>query len=161
MPNLIRDGQVCTDDLNIIAKGTASEASGRVLVNIDDWNNKTVSSHAKVVGLWFDSDQPPSLLESDPNQFGLIAINFPAFSDGRGYSYAHILRAQMGYTGELRAIGDVLRDQLFFLKRCGFNAFAVRADRDINQALDSLSDFGNTYQAAIDDSSPLFKKRWS
>ena len=89
----------------------------------------------------------------------VIAINFPVFSDGRGYSYARQLRDQFGFGGELRAIGDVLKDQLFFYQRCGFNSFAARADRDIDQALNSLNDFSVCYQATNDSTMPAFKKR--
>jgi sulfite reductase (NADPH) hemoprotein beta-component len=86
----------------------------------------------------------------------LIAIHFPVFSDGRGYSLARILREQMGYKGELRAIGDVLRDQLFLMRRCGFDSFEMRADRNAADALPGLTDFSFAYQrAVVDPSVPL------
>jgi uncharacterized protein (DUF934 family) len=68
------------------------------------------------------------------------------------------LRARLGYTGELRAIGDVLRDQLFYLQRVGFDAFEPRADRSIEDALKGLSDFSEVYQTSIDQKSPLFRR---
>ncbi|MFB1037435.1 MAG: DUF934 domain-containing protein, partial [Sinobacterium sp.] len=76
-----------------------------------------------------------------------------------GYSYARLLREKYGYSGELRAIGDVLKDQLFFYKRCGFDAFAMRADRDAGAAISSLKDFSDSYQVAVDQPEPLFKRR--
>ena len=81
------------------------------------------------------------------------------FSDGRGYSYAQLLSTQYGYSGELRAIGDVLRDQLFYLKRCGFNSFALREDQKIEEAVNNLSDFNETYQASSDNPKPLYARR--
>ena len=90
----------------------------------------------------------------DCNTLPLIAVNFPVFSDGRGYSYARQLREYYGYTGELRAIGDVLQDQLFFYHRCGFKSFAISSDRNVDDALNGLNDFSITYQSAIDVKQP-------
>ena len=89
----------------------------------------------------------------------LIAVDFPAFKDGRGYSTAWLLRSRYGWTGELRAIGDVLRDQMFFYKRVGFNAYAVREDKDIEEALIGLNDFSDVYSGSIDQPIPLFRRR--
>ena len=80
----------------------------------------------------------------------MVAVDFPKFADGRGYSIAYNLRARLGYTGELRAIGDVLRDQLFYMQRVGFDAFAVREDKNIHDALKGLTDFSEVYQASWD-----------
>lgn len=89
----------------------------------------------------------------------LIAVDFPTFRDGRGYSIATLLRSRYGWNGELRAIGDVLRDQLNYMRRCGFDAFAVRADKDIHDALKSFSHYSVRYQGAVDDPVPLFRRR--
>jgi uncharacterized protein (DUF934 family) len=88
----------------------------------------------------------------------VVAVDFPKFADGRGYSIAYNLRARLGYTGELRAIGDVLRDQLFYMQRVGFDAFAVRADKNIHDALKGLTDFSETYQSSWDQKNPLFRR---
>ena len=89
----------------------------------------------------------------------VVGVNFPKFTDGRGYSIATLLRSRYGFKGELRAIGDVLRDQLFYMRRVGFNAFAVRSDKDIQDAAQALTDFSETYQGAIDQALPLFRRR--
>ncbi|HYD63595.1 MAG TPA: DUF934 domain-containing protein [Noviherbaspirillum sp.] len=89
----------------------------------------------------------------------LIAVDFPSFRDGRGYSIATLLRTRYGWTGELRAIGDVLRDQLNYMRRCGFDTFAVRADKDIHDALKSFGHYSIRYQGAVDDPVPLFRRR--
>jgi uncharacterized protein (DUF934 family) len=104
------------------------------------------------------SDDPEAVREDLP-RLSLIAVSFPTFTDGRGYSTARILRERLGYRGELRAIGDVLRDQLFLMARCGFDTFALRADQDVSGALIAFKDFTVRYQAAVDEPLPLFRRR--
>ena len=111
------------------------------------------------VGVWLDPDQEPAELVDDFAALSLIAIDFPVFRDGRGYSIARLLRSRYGWSGELRSIGDVLRDQLFYMSRVGFDAFAVRADKDIHDALKAFGEFTVSYQAAQDEPNPLFRRR--
>jgi uncharacterized protein (DUF934 family) len=92
--------------------------------------------------------------------FALVAVNFPQFTDGRGYSSARLLRERYGWRGELRAIGDVFRDQLFYLARCGFDAFALRQGEDAQAALAAFDDFSDAYQTAADRPLPLFRRRF-
>ncbi|MEX2475572.1 DUF934 domain-containing protein [Marinobacter sp.] len=113
------------------------------------------------IGVWFDSHDEPELLEGLANELTLIAVNFPKFSDGRGYSIARLLRERFGYKNELRAIGDVLLDQLQFMKRCGFDSYALREDKDAAKAARSLNFFSQGYQAATDTDVPLFRRRAS
>jgi len=96
----------------------------------------------------------PQLLRLD-----LIAVDFPSFRDGRGYSIATLLRTRYGWNGQLRAIGDVLRDQLNYMRRCGFDAFAVRPDKDIHDAIKSFNHYSVRYQGAVDNPLPLFRRR--
>lgn len=88
----------------------------------------------------------------------LIGLAFPAFKDGRCYSFARLLRERYGYQGELRALGDILQDQIFPMARCGINAFAVRADHDPADAIDGLQDFTVKYQPAADEANPIFRQ---
>jgi len=88
-----------------------------------------------------------------------IEVNFPNFTDGRGYSIARLLRERHGYDGELRAVGDVQRDQLFYLARCGFDAFLLRKDEDAEDALAAFEDFSEAYQASVERPQPLFRRR--
>lgn len=113
------------------------------------------------IGVWFDSHDEPEILDGLVNELKLIAVNFPKFSDGRGYSIARLLRERFGYQNELRAIGDVLLDQLQFMKRCGFDSYALREDKDATKAARSLSFFSQGYQAATDTDIPLFRRRAS
>lgn len=88
-----------------------------------------------------------------------VEVNFPSFTDGRGYSIARLLRERYGYRGELRAVGDVQRDQLFYLAHCGFDAFLLRDGEDAQAALAALHDFSETYQATAERPQPLFRRR--
>ena len=88
-----------------------------------------------------------------------IAINFPGFGDGRGYSIARLLRERYGYKGELRAVGEVARDQLRAMAQCGFDAFQLRAGEDPQEALKAFGDFGEQYQATAAQPAPLFRRR--
>jgi uncharacterized protein (DUF934 family) len=85
-------------------------------------------------------------------------VQFPKFGDGRGFSTAALLRNRHGWRGELRAIGDVLRDQLFFMKRVGFDSFALRADRNVEEAVASLSDFSDSYQGSVEPHLPAYRR---
>jgi uncharacterized protein (DUF934 family) len=83
---------------------------------------------------------------ADLPRYKTIEIKFDAFTDGRGYSTAKLLRDRFAFTGELRAVGDVTIDQLFYLSRCGFDTFALRDDQDLALAKASLNSFSNSYQ---------------
>lgn len=105
-----------------------------------------------------DDDDLAAVAEQLPH-IGVIAVHFPKFTNGRGYSIARLLRGRYGYARELRAIGDILRDQIFYLSRVGFDAFELRADQDPQQALAALRDFSEPYQASSDQPVPLFRRR--
>ncbi len=134
-------------------------ASGKVIVPLKVWlaQRDTLQSRTDL-GVWFASDERPEVLKDDIQKFTVIAVDFPKFSDGRGYSTAYNLRARLGYTGELRAIGDVLRDQLFYMQRVGFDTFAPRSDRDMQDVLKGLTDFTEVYQTSLDQKLPLFRR---
>jgi uncharacterized protein (DUF934 family) len=110
------------------------------------------------IGVWFASNERAEDLQNDVKNLPVIAVDFPKFADGRGYSIAFHLRSRFGYRGELRAIGDVLRDQLLYMQRVGFDAYATRSDKDIIEALKGLDDFSIRYQASVDESQPLFRR---
>ena len=111
------------------------------------------------VGVRLGPDEEPDALAADLPELALVAIEFPRFTDGRGYSIARLLRDRLGYTGELRAIGHVLRDQLFYMKRCGIDSFELHPTKDLQQALEAFEEFSVTYQGAADDPRPLFRRR--
>lgn len=110
------------------------------------------------LGIWLSDIEGPEQIADDVDKFQLIALDFPKFSNGRSYSSAALLRTRYAYRGELRAIGDVLRDQMFYLARVGFDSFAIRADRSLQDALDALNDFSVMYQGSTDEPRPLFRR---
>lgn len=171
MPNLIKDKVVIDDNWTVLrlAKGETTETTetadtvtvpdGPVIVPLSVWQaQRSVLQQRPQLGVWLASDERPETLKDDLSAFQVIAVDFPKFADGRGYSIAYNLRARLAYTGELRAIGDVLRDQLFYMQRVGFNAFAVRADKNIHDALKGLTDFSEKYQTSWDEKNPLFRR---
>jgi uncharacterized protein (DUF934 family) len=90
---------------------------------------------------------------------GVIAINFPKFGDGRGYSIARLLRERYGFKGELRAVGEVARDHLHAMEQCGFDAFQLREGENPQEALTAFGDFTEHYQATTAQPLPLFRRR--
>lgn len=93
------------------------------------------------VGVWLGPEDEPEELTPALESLPVIAVHFSTFTDGRGYSQGRILRERMGYAGDLRAMGDILRDQIYLLHRCGFSSFALRADQSPEEALAALKDF--------------------
>ncbi len=89
----------------------------------------------------------------------VIAVAFPKFSDGRGYSIARLLRERHAYRGELRAVGAVARDLLQPMARCGFDAFLLREGENVEEALAAFADFSDCYQATVPEPRPLFRRR--
>lgn len=92
------------------------------------------------------------------DRLALIEVSFPSFRDGRGYSSARILR-EAGYSGELRAAGDVLVDQIAFMRRCGFDSFAPEAPIDAAVLAAALARYPAVYQPAADGAVPVWKRR--
>jgi uncharacterized protein (DUF934 family) len=165
MSEIIKNGQIVPDNWTILRLTEDQHAEiidvpqGNVIVPLAVWQAQHATlSVRKNVGVWLASSERADALKADVATLPVIAVDFPKFSDGRGYSIAYNLRTRLGFTGELRAIGDVLRDQLFYMQRVGFNTFVTRADRNIHDALKGLTDFSVSYQAAVDQKSPLFRR---
>lgn len=110
-------------------------------------------------GLLLAADEDPADIAADVDLCALIAVDFPKFSDGRGYSIGRLLRERYHFRGELRAVGDVLVDQLFYMHRVGFDAFCLRADQSVEAALKALATFSDSYQTAVDQPEPAFRRR--
>jgi uncharacterized protein (DUF934 family) len=110
------------------------------------------------LGVRVPSDKLPSDIP-DVGRLAVVAIEFPRFNDGRGFSIARQLRDRFGFRGELRAVGWVLRDQLFYMERCGFDAFELKPGKPLASALEAFNEFTATYQAAADDPRPLYRRR--
>ena len=138
---------------------TVTVPAGKIIVPLQVWlQQRDALQQRSEIGVWLATDERPEVLKEDVQKLSVIAVDFPRFSDGRGYSIAYNLRARLGYAGELRAMGDVLRDQLFYMQRVGFDAFAPRPDRNMEDALKGLSDFSDVYQTSFDQKQPLFRR---
>ena len=163
--DIIKGREIVADDWTVLRleEGLPAEAAvvpeGKVIVPLTVWQAQRASLASRAeIGVWLASDERPEVLKGELDKFAVVAVDFPKFTDGRGYSIAYNLRMRLGYTGELRAIGDVLRDQLFQMQRTGFDAFATRQDRSIHDALKGLTDFSEVYQASVDQKAPLFRR---
>jgi len=163
MPQLIKDRAVIDDRwilIRDVEQFGSAPAKTPLIVPLVFWRaQRDVLAARGDIGVWVAPNEDPAALANDVGLLPLIAVDFPQFTDGRGYSIGRLLREKYGYKGELRAIGDILRDQLYYLHACGFNAFALRADRDLGDALKGLTDFSDNYQSTVDQPVPLFRRR--
>ena len=148
MPSLIKDGVVVED----VWDGE--------LLSLEAYNGLMAdgAGPADNTAVQLEPGESPGDIAGDLNALPMVAIHFPVFTDGRGFSYARELR-QSGYRGEIRAVGYFMRDQLGYLARCGFNAFAFAEDTDLQAALASLGEFSEHYQADVLHPEPLFRRR--
>lgn len=145
--------------------GTVIPAAGKIIVPLSVFITRKAELETRIasneIGVWIDTHEVlESLMEnqSNLNTLPIIAVHIERFADGRIFSLGALLRTRYGFKNELRAFGDVLRDQLFFLKRSGFTSYLIRADRSAEDALASLKDFTKPYQGAVDNPNPVFKR---
>src|SRR5262245_52455256 len=122
---IIRDLAIVEDGFTHVADGAELPASGDIIVSLDRYRElrASLSQRTGKVGVRLRSDQEAKTLAEFLPEVALVAVEFPGFKDGRGYTTARLLRERFGWKGELRAVGDVMRDQMFYMLRCGFNAF--------------------------------------
>ena len=162
MPRLIRNRALAEDRYTLLrdAATLADVPDGvPVIVPLALWSERRVALIARgETGVWLAPADDPGTLAADVARLAVIAIDFPQFTDGRGYSHARLLRERFGYAGELRAIGDVGRDQLYYLAQCGFDAFAIPDGRDAAAAIAAFADFSDGYQATF-SRTPWFRRR--
>lgn len=166
MPKLIKDGAIVENTWALLAKPEGDATSvevpaGQVIIPFSVWNaQKEQLQNRTDVSVWLDSDETADLIGEEANRFPVIGLNFPIFMDGRAFSTARLLRERYGFKGELRAVGNFIRDQLCYLRRCGVNAFAfANPELDLEAAVKSLNDFQEYYQASVDQPLPLFRRR--
>jgi uncharacterized protein (DUF934 family) len=144
---------------------TEIPATGKIIVPLTVFIAKKDTLASRIdtgsTGIWLDTHETLESLISaidDINKLPIIAVHVERFADGRIFSLGTLLRMRYGYKNELRAFGDVLKDQLFFLKRSGFTSFDIRADRSAEDAITSLHDFSQPYQGAVDEPRPVFQR---
>ena len=166
MAKLIRNRRVVADNWLLLELGADGElpsvpAQGDVIVPLKVWltRHDALAVRQGHTGVWLDSNEAAETIAADLRRLPLIALRFPAFTDGRGYSSARLLRERYGFGGEIRAIGDVGRDHLLNMQRCGIDAFALREGEDVEQALAAFDELPATYQASVVEPLPLFRRR--
>jgi len=149
---LIKDGSLVDDPFTDVSGLDGIPATGAIIVSLDQWqaNRETLQTREEALGIRLRSDQSPEHIGEYADSFSVIALEFPAFRDGRAYSYARLLRERYGYEKELRAIGDVLLEQLHFMLRTGFDAFEIVGDDPITAYRTALQEFSVWYQPTGD-----------
>lgn len=125
-------------------------------VSFEDWRQNP-QAHADATALAISNDASIAGVACELHGFDVIILDFPSFKDGRAYSQARLLRERFNYTGEIRARGDVLRDQIYFMVRCGINAFEFASDKA--GADEALREFSFVYQPAADNAEPVWRRR--
>ena len=162
MPRLIRNRALAEDRYTLLREAaTVGDLPDGVpvIVPLALWSERRVALIARgETGVWLGPADDPFALAADVGRLALIAVDFPQLTDGRGYSHARLLRQRLGYSGELRAIGDVGRDQLYYLAQCGFDAFVIPDGRDAAAAIAAFADFTDGYQATV-ARAPWFRRR--
>jgi len=161
MAQLLKDHQVVEDQWLMVDEQVETLPCGDILLSVCQWQQfvDQLDQHNGKIGVWLEGNAEIEEIIESLLDLPLIAIKFPKFVDGRGFSLARLLRERYQYTGELRAIGEFIRDQLYLLKRCGFNAFQFSDNIDLSEAAKSLDDFSETYQVSTDQIIPLFRRR--
>lgn len=149
---LIRDRELSEDSWLYIEDGAPVPAEGGAIVSLERWRaeREQLSGRNAPIGVRLEADTAAGSLTDDMDRLDLIAVPFDQFKDGRGYSTARLLRERFGFTGELRAVGNVLRDQLAFLERCGFDSFEYAGGTEAAEALKAFDEIGVVYQTATD-----------
>jgi uncharacterized protein (DUF934 family) len=158
---LLKDKKLVKDDPWVyVADNQPIPESGDVIVGYARWDREDgdLSKRNGRLGLRIDPEDDLLQVITHLPKVSVLAISFPKFGDGRGYTKARLLRERYKYQGELRAVGEVLGDQLFFMLRCGFDSFELAAGKDVELALRCFDDFSVTYQAATDDPRPLYRR---
>lgn len=156
---LINQTQVLNNEWTVI-EGTDIPADGKVIIELVTFLSQTESLLKRGnVAVLLKGDDQPEQLAAHLSQLPLVCVNFPAFTDGRGYSIARLLRERFDYQGDIRALGDVLIDQLFFMRRCGISSYLLKDGLNAEKALGYFKTIGETYQTAVDEPQPLFRRR--
>ena len=153
---IIRDRRIVSDHwLHVPEAEPVDEApaAGDVIVTLEYWQAHKVEllTRGTGVGVRLGAAERVEELADDLQHLDLVALEFAAFTEGRGYSQARLLRDRYRYGGEIRAVGDVSRDRLHFMERCGINAYELREDGDLENALKAFAEISDAYQPALDD----------
>ncbi len=146
---IIKDRQIIDNTWTFIADDVGLK-NGDISVSLNRWkkDKELIANRDGRTGVRLSSTDDIAVLASDLNTIDLIELDFPAFTDGRAFSQAHLLRDRYHYQGEIRAIGSFMADQVFYLSSVGVNAFQLKTEKELDTALSSLNDFSVRYQTS-------------
>jgi uncharacterized protein (DUF934 family) len=149
---LLQHGALQPNNWRFVGDDAAIPADGPVTVSLKRWQaeSEILRGRNSAVGVRLKNDEQALSLGEDVHRLSLIEVEFPKFTDGRAFSQARILRDKLGYQGELRAIGRILRDQYLYMTRCGIDAVELPDDKPIDGYLAALQEFSAWYQPASD-----------
>lgn len=158
---LIKDGAIAADQFIDVSAAESIPEDGNIIVSLDQWleNLDALIARRSPLGIRLRSNQHPEVIADDLDHFAVIALEFPVFKDGRAYTYARLLRERWGFGGELRAVGDVLLEQLHYMQRVGFNAFDLDSVDPLKDWQTAASEFSTWYQATGDGRLPARELR--
>ena len=165
MPKLIKleDGRPAwaEDAFLVVADEDPTPGQGGGILSLARFQaeGETLLAAGRAVGVKLEADQAVEGLAYDLPRLAVVALNFPRFRDGRQYSQAAVLRQRLGFRGEIRAVGDVLREQAHFMARVGFDAFAFNDDTTPESLAHVMGRFRHVYQRAQDERTPIFVER--
>lgn len=161
MPEVIRNRRIEHDPFVRVEslEGIADDADILVPLSLFTAQREALEVRSGRLGVWLETSEEPEAVASVLAHLDLVAIHFPSFVDGRGHSLARLLRERYGFKGEIRAVGDVFKESLFYLSRCGFDAFVLRPGEIVDEALKGFDVFTEAYQASVERPAPLFRRR--
>jgi uncharacterized protein (DUF934 family) len=167
-PRILRKGSIVEDDWIVLQdglaeqrEGEAEDPAGGMIVPLPRWRSERAAllSAGTALGVLLPNTEDVEAVYPEIGDRPLVALQFPTFADGRALSQAVVLRTRLGFTGELRAIGDITRDLVFWLGRCGFDAIVPRLDQDLEACRLALVELRVSYQAAADGRTPAWIQR--
>lgn len=158
---LLKNGQLVDDIYKDVSQESIVPVIGAVIISLDQWqaHRAALEHRTDPLGIRLGSDEKAERIADDLAHFDLIALDFPIFRDGRAYSTARLLRDRYHYTGELRAVGDVLLEQLHFMQRVGFDSYDVRSNDAVRDWQIAAADMSVWYQPTNDGRPSVFQLR--
>lgn len=163
MTSILRGGEIVADDWTVIEDGRAElgAGGGKVIVTLARWRaeREALLAGYSAVGVLVPNTADIEAVYPEIADRSLIVLQFPAFTDGRALSQAVVLRKRLGFRGELRAVGDIIRDLVFWLGRCGFESIVPRKDQNLEGCRAALNELSVAYQASADGHSPVWVRR--
>lgn len=140
---------------------TSMPPDGNIIITLKAWKTakENLITRQSKLGIKLNSDELLPEIVDDLDYFEIISLDFTPYKDGRHFSTARLLRERYHYKGEIRATGEVLRDQLLYMQRVGFDAFELGSNQDLNAALTAFNEFSTAYQPTANPHSPFYQKK--